>query len=252
MILWGGMSLFNIKSCQNIAFFNIGALGSLGFGVFLFGVLQFGVGYADVVDGGELGFEHLADACDVGEGEVAVVELFLLYLAVDDVVYETVHVFFVVGLEALAGGFDAVDNHDDGGFGGEGCGACVAEGRGVDWFAGVGFFLLGVEVACVGGAVVGADEVDDGAREVVLAGEVDAVGDVLCDDACAFFVVELVVRVEVAALVLGEVERGVHLADVVIEGSNACEEWVAANFADDVFADVGDLHGVLEGARGVA
>ena len=62
--------------------------GLFGFGVFLFGVFQFGVGYADVVDGGELGFEHLADACDVAEGEVAVVELFLLYLAVDDVVHQ--------------------------------------------------------------------------------------------------------------------------------------------------------------------
>lgn len=96
-------------------------------GLFGFGVFQFGVGYADVVDGGELGFEHLADACDVGEGEVAVVELLLLYLAVDDVVDEAVHILLVVGLEALAGGFDAVDYHNYGCLGGEGCGSCIAE-----------------------------------------------------------------------------------------------------------------------------
>ncbi len=214
--------------------------------------LHFGVGYPYMIYAGQFVFKHLTDTCDVAKCEVAVIELLLFYFAVYNVVDQTVHCFFVVVFQALAGGLDAVDDHDDGGFGGEGSGACVAESRGVDWFAGVGFFLLGVEVACVGGAVVGADEVDDGAREVVLAGEVDAIGDVLCDDAGAFFVVELVVRVEVAALVLGEVERGVHLADVVIEGSDACEEWVAADFTDDVFADVGDLHGVLEGAWGVA
>ena len=205
-----------------------------------------------MVDAGELGFEHLADACDVAEGEVAVVELLLLYLAVDDVVDEAVHVLLVVGLEALAGGFDAVDYHHYGCLGGEGCGACISESRGVNLLGGMGLFLLGIEVAGIGGAVMGADEVDDDAGQMVLACEVDAVGDVLRDDAGALFVVELVVWVEVAALVLGEVERGTHLADVVIEGSDACEERVAANLTHDVLADVGDLHRMLESARCVA
>lgn len=90
-----------------------------------------------MVDGGEFGLEHLADAGDVVEGEVAVVELFLFYLAVDDVVDEAVHGFFVVGFEAFAGGLDAVNNHDDGCLGGEGCGACVAEEGVVDGLSGV-------------------------------------------------------------------------------------------------------------------
>ena len=69
------ITLFNMIWRCKIAFFNIGRIRFFGFGVF-----QFGVGYAHVVDGGELGFEHLADACDVAEGEVAVVELGVIHL----------------------------------------------------------------------------------------------------------------------------------------------------------------------------
>lgn len=216
--------------------------------LFLF-AFYFGVGYADVVDGGEFVFEHLADAGDVAEGEVAVVELFLLYLAVDDVVNETVHGFFVMGFKALAGGFDAVDYHHYGSLGGEGSGTCVAEFRRVDMHTGVRLFLLCIEISGIGGSVMGAYEIGHNARKVVFVRKGYAIGYMLCDDACTLFVVELIVGVEVAALVLGEIEWGLHLSYIVIESSDTREEWVSADFADDVLADVGDLHGVLEGAR---
>ena len=74
----------------------------------------------------------------------------------------------------------------------------------------------------------------------------------LDDDGGTFAVVEFVVGVEPAVLVFGEVERCFDFADVVVKSTYFGEEGVASNLVDEVFADVGYLHGMLEGSRSVA
>jgi hypothetical protein len=68
------------------------------------------------------------------------------------------------------------------GFRGFGGGLSAAFGAGGGGGAGLGDGAV-VEIADEAGAVVLADDVEDGAGEIVAGGELDAVGDVLADDA---------------------------------------------------------------------
>ena len=135
---------------------------------FVGGGVDHRIGNAGMVDAEHFGFEHFADAGDVAEGEVAVFQLVLADFAVDDAVNELVDGLAVVVFETLAGGFDAVDNHDDGSFAGVGGGARVLEVGDVEGLVGMLVDLLGVEVAGDGSAVVCADEVLNRRREVVF------------------------------------------------------------------------------------
>ncbi len=201
-----------------------------------------------MVDAHHALLEACTDVVDVVEGQGAVVELVVVYLVVDDVVNHVVDVLFVLHLEALAGRLDGVDHHDHGRFAREGGGAEVAEIGYFDFLARMVQFGLGVEVAGDGGSVVGADEVGHFGRKVVFLGEGDAVANMLGDDAGGVLVVEILVGVEAVVLVFGEIERRHDFADVVVERAHFGQQRVAADFVDDVLADVGHLHAVLEGA----
>ena len=89
------------------------------------------------------------------------------------------------------------------------------------------------------------DDVNDGAREIVLAGEAHAVRDVLFDDASGFGGIAGVVGVNAVALVFGEVGSLGGFSDVVEQGADAGEEGIGADGVAGVFGELGDDEGVV-------
>lgn len=80
------------------------------------------VGDADMVDAHHTPFEHSPNLVHVLKGEGAIVELVEGHFVVDNAVDHFVDALLVVGLEALAGGLNGIDEHDDGRFAGKGGG----------------------------------------------------------------------------------------------------------------------------------
>ena len=131
---------------------------------------------------------------------------------------------------------------------GERIGTGILERGLVDRRIGVFVTIGDVEVLGQAAAVVGADEVTDDLRQVVFFRQFQSVGHVVDDDLCTLFVVELVVRID-TGLVFGEERRIQHLADVVIHGSGTHQLAVGPDAVGGGRREVGQLQGVLEGAR---
>ena len=132
-------------------------------------------------------------------------------------------------------------------------GAGIAEGafghrRGVGVVA-VAPVGLVVEVFDQGGAVVLLDQVDDRLGQVVLPAEVDAVLDVADDDQRAHRRGQLGVAVGRPDLVLDEVVRLEHLADVVEIGPDANQQGIGADALGGRFGDRADGDRVVVRAR---
>src|SRR6202035_1492489 len=106
-----------------------------------------------------------------------------------------------------------------------------------------------VEVLDQPGPMVLLDGVADRLRQVVLAGELDALLDVVDEDEGAHRGEELVVAVLPRALVLDEVLRAEDLADVVVEPAGVSENGVGADPLATLLGEVRHHQGVLEGAR---
>ena len=158
--------------------------------------------------------------------------------------------------QRAAGAFHGVGQHEHGGLLGLRLGARIAEQVLVDLAAvGIGGLLrVGaiVKVFHEHRAVVLLDHVDDRLRQMVLPGEVGAVLDVGDDHQRAHGGHEALVAAAVLALVLHEVARLEHLADVVEIGPHAAQQ---AAGADGVGGRLGDrAHGdrVVVGARRAA
>ena len=108
--------------------------------------------------------------------------------------------------------------------------------------------LVDVEVVSAARAMVGADEVNDALRHMRLVRHFDAIGHMRDDDFSTFIVSKVIVRTIRSMLVLGEIHRVVDLTDVVIQGTRTGQHRIAANLEQHLFAEVGHLDGVLEGA----
>ena len=130
--------------------------------------------------------------------------------------------------QRAAGAFHGVGQHQHGRLLGLRLGAGIAEAALVDFAAvGIGLLLLGgpvVEELHPRGAVVLRDQVDDRLRQAVLPGQVGAVLDVGDDHQRAHGGHQRLVAVVVGALVLDEIARLEHLADVVEIGPHADQQ----------------------------
>ena len=124
----------------------------------------------------------------------------------------------------------------------------IGVGRRVDFFTRMGFLFADVEIVGAACTVVGADEVDDAFRNMVLVRQLNAVGDVRNDDFSTLLVGEVVMRAIGSMLVLSEIHRVLYLSDVVIQSTRTGQLRVATNLIQHLFAQIGYLNGVLESA----
>ena len=133
--------------------------------------LQLRIADAGMVDGLEFFDEHGLGILDVAEGDGAVAEVALVDLRVDEVLDEVADAFLRVVGQRARGRLDAVGHHEDGLLLGCGIGTGVGEEQVVDGLVGQLVLLLHVEVLGLTLSVVGADEVADNLRQVVLVGQ---------------------------------------------------------------------------------
>ena len=155
------------------------------------------------------------------------------------------------GGQGAQGGFAAVGQHQDRRFAAAGIGAPVAEAL----FGNAGLALAGLveEVAHLEGALVLRDEVGQGARQAVAAGEFEALIHVgLEDGGAGEGVVEFIVGIGAVLLVLDEPLGAMELAHVVIERAGAHQIHIGTDRPRPLFRQARDHQGVLEGARRLA
>ena len=117
----------------------------------------------------------------------------------------------------------------------------------------IGYFLREVlqktviEILQYACSMMGPDKIDDRLRKFPLFGDLDSANDVVFDDTGAFFKREFIVRVEFGVLVLDEIKRALHLADIVIQSTCADEQWITTDLECHRLGQVGYLERMLEG-----
>ena len=195
--------------------------------------------------------EDLLDFIDIGKGQIGIVKLPVLHFLVNHSGDELFQIFISPFLHASGGGFNAVGEHDHGGFTGAGQGARIGKILIVDRLSRVVLLLLQVKIFGFGGAVVGGDELDDAFREFVFLGCPDAIPDMVNDDFGAFDIAHLVMGVHADLLVFNEKGGLCCFADVMVKGTCPDQKGIASDFQDDLLRQVGNLHGVLERAGGL-
>ena len=205
-----------------------------------------------VIDGGQRLHEAVFDRLQLRQRQAAFVEL-----AVEEPLHrQVVHQAFNAGRrrvgQSAAGAFDDVGQHEDGSLFRLRLGPRIAE-RALVEVAGIriGLQPLGlaaVEVLDQRCAVVLLDEVDDRMRQRVLTGQIDAILDVGNDHQRAHRGLERLVPVPFGSLVLDEVRRLEHLADVVEVGPHADEQPIAADRLGGSLGNRGDVDRVVVGS----
>lgn len=237
-------------------------------------MLAGGIGDARVEHIEQREVETVFDFRNFLEGERGFVELAVGDAIIDDARDEEVESFGSGLAEGARGGFESVGKGDDRAFFELGARTVVAETRFDDGRLemrqiGVGNLWVSrgnfgggrarrrsescarlvdgelIKIANQARAVVLTDDVNDGAREIVLACEVHAVRDVLFDDASGFGGIAGVVGVNAVALVFGEVGGLGGFSDVVEQGADAGEEGIGADGVAGVFGELGDDEGVV-------
>ena len=90
----------------------------------------------------------------------------------------------------------------------------------------------------------------DGSGQLVLLGPFKAVLNVLDNNLGALLKGQFIVRIR-AALVLGEEDGILNLSDIMIEGTGSHQLAFGAKTISNLGSQIGHLHAVLEGARGI-
>ncbi len=193
--------------------------------------------------------EYILHHGDVLEGDGTFLEETFGHLSVHDFVHQLADALLRIFRQAARCGFHGVGHHQYGLLLGEGVRAGIGEDGRVGFFAGVLVLPGDVEVFRHATAVVGGDEILDDFGEVVLLGQLQAVGHVADDHLRALLVGQVLVRVDAARLVFGEKHGLLHLADVMVEGAGTHQLGIGADGIGCRRRQVGHLHGVLEGAR---
>ena len=228
---------------------------------FEFDDLALRVGDSLVIHPEQLLDEGLLDQIEIAKREVAFVELPIGCPVRHDPGDHAADRGFVAGREGSNGRFDAVGEHDQGGFAGLRLRTGVAVPSSVNGLrrvpaglgrkATVGFrsglACLGVEEADHRRSVVLWDEGDERLGQASLIRDIDAVGDVGLEHLGRLFRGQLVVQVLAARLVLDETDRVRELADVVVIGRHAGQERVGTNGLCRALGQVSDHQRVVIG-----
>ena len=209
---------------------------------------EFGIGDTGVVDRLQAPDEHVLGCLQVAEGDGAVVEEALAHLCLDDTIDQGADALGRILLERSRSRLYRVADHQDRLLTRERVRTRVAEQALIDLLVGMLVGIFDVEVARQSRAVVRGDEVADDLWQVVLLGQAQSLRDVADDDGCALRVRQFVVRVE-ARLVLREIDRVLHLSDVMVERPRTHQLRLGPNLVGYLRSQVAHGDGVLECAR---
>ena len=209
---------------------------------------EFGVGDTGVVDRLQAPDEYVLGCLQVAEGDGAVVEEALAHLCLDDTIDQGADALGRILLERSRSRLYRVADHQDRLLARERVRTRVAEQALIDLLVGMLVGIFDVEVARQSRAVVRGDEVADDLWQVVLLGQAQSLRDVADDDGRALRVRQFVVRVE-ARLVLREIDRVLHLSDVMVERPRTHQLRLGPNLVGYLRSQVAHGDGVLECAR---
>ena len=194
----------------------------------------------------ETGSKDTPDVFYILERKGCLSKLPIGYLCINHLIHSLGDGSFGEIFEASRTGFYSICHHEDCTFFGRRFGSRVAEGGVIDLLFGMRVTPCVIEIPREGSSMMGGNKIDDHFRQIIASSNLLTLRDMRYNHLCRIAGVHREEGILDSCLVLHEIERIGHFADIMIECSGTNEEGIGTDSLRSFGSEVGDLHGVLE------